>query len=356
MVISGTGAVTNASWGSYKKYITELEIENGITSICAEAFIRCTAIEKMTIADSVTTLGLNAFNGCTGLREVTMPCDVGITVKTGYSDFPSSFTGCINVRTIHYTYGRTGVMPNRTDTNYNNATSRKFTLEYNSRNNLQKVTFDEGITHIGDYTFYGCPSLIEAVIPSTVDSFGNYAFSYCKSLQNINWPEDIVFLGAGAFENCGSFTQIDLPTTLTTIRENTFLGCTGLTSLEIPDSVTSLGLNAFNGCTGLREVTMPCDVGITVQTGYSEFPSSFTGCINVRSIRYTYGRTGVMPNRTDTNYNYPASRKFTLEYKSRNNLQKVTFDEGITHIGDYAFCGCTCSRREAGVCCCYEAH
>ena len=340
MIISGNGAVTSKGWGEYMNYITVLEVDNGITSICENAFSGATNLRKLVLADSVATLGLNAFKGCNGLVDVTMPCDLTITTKWADTSHESSFTGCTGVRNIHYTVGRTGIMPNRLDTSYYDAEHHEFTLEWKCRGSLQTIIFDEGITHIADYAFISCTNLTEAQIPSTVDSFGHYCFSGCKSLKNIQWPEEIVFLGNGAFRSCETFTAIDLPDTVTTIPENAFSGCTSLTALEIPNSVTTLGLNAFKGCTGLKEVTMPCDLTITTKWADTSYESSFTGCTGVRKIHYTVGCSGIMPNRLDTSYYDAEHHEFTLEWKCRGSLQTVIFDEGITHIADYAFFDC----------------
>jgi hypothetical protein len=86
------------------------------------------------------------------------------------------------VTTIHFTFGQTGVMPNR-------VTSSGFTtycwnsLESRSCGSIQTITFAEGITHIGDYLFYGgtAKSLKEVKLPSTLESIGISAFDGCGS-------------------------------------------------------------------------------------------------------------------------------------------------------------------------------
>ena len=122
-----------------------------------------------------------------------------------------------------------------------------------------------------------------------------------------------------------------------------FNGCTSLKKLILEDCVLSIGDNAFAQCSGLTEVKLPVDVDIfkycRLSNGYS-YRFAFNGCTNVTKIHYTPGQTGVMPDKTTTQgrTNYWTN---SLEYACRENLTTVILDEGITHIGDYAFYVCT---------------
>ncbi|MDE5843725.1 MAG: leucine-rich repeat domain-containing protein [Muribaculaceae bacterium] len=51
---------------------------------------------------------------------------------------------------------------------------------------LAEVSVPEGVTAIGDYTFYGCRNLKKITLPKTLLSIGRAAFASCPALESIN--------------------------------------------------------------------------------------------------------------------------------------------------------------------------
>ena len=80
MTISGTGAMMD--FYSQPPYfntiddITNLIIENGITSIGSEAFDYCHNLASVSISNTVTSIGDGAFGDCSSLKSVTIPSSV----------------------------------------------------------------------------------------------------------------------------------------------------------------------------------------------------------------------------------------------------------------------------------------
>lgn len=70
--ISGLGGLMNSAAGLYlnNEPITNLVIQDGVTSIGNYAFYRCTGLTSITIPDSVTSIGGSAFYGCTSLKII----------------------------------------------------------------------------------------------------------------------------------------------------------------------------------------------------------------------------------------------------------------------------------------------
>lgn len=68
--IYGTGQVTSAPWILDKDKITTVTIEEGITSICENAFQNYTKLATVTFLESVINVGAGAFGGCAGLKTV----------------------------------------------------------------------------------------------------------------------------------------------------------------------------------------------------------------------------------------------------------------------------------------------
>ena len=79
LTISGNGQMANYSYISllpWSTSITEVIIEEGVTSIGSYAFYKCTGLTSVTIPDSVTSIGDYAFYYCTGLTSINIPYSV----------------------------------------------------------------------------------------------------------------------------------------------------------------------------------------------------------------------------------------------------------------------------------------
>ncbi len=333
MVVSGKGDMyfTEDSdfWDDYKDKITSLEVEEGVTSISSGAFSGCSNLETVVLPDTLTSIGSDAFRNCTKLHSVKLPVDA-----TTINAFP----GCTNVKAIHYTYGSTGIMVDRTTASgstgiYGYLNMEKM-LEYQCRNSLETVVYEDEITQISNFAAYEASKLYSVYLPECLELIGANAFAGCTSLSTLELPEELTQLGNGAFYGCTGLTKLSFPETLTTIGSSAFAGCTGLASLTIPETVTSVGSEAFGYCTGLTHITWPVDMS----THYV-----FMGCTNVTSIRYTYGNTGIMAERYtasgSTGIYGHMNQERMLEYICRDSLKSVVFDDDITTISQLAFEG-----------------
>jgi hypothetical protein len=156
--------------------IENVKIPPKMTTIPSYCFDSCKGLTSLVIPDTVTRIYGLAFNNCTGLKSVTIPCDLS-TIGT-YGDENSyypCFGGCTNIKNIHYTYGRTGKM--RDKTNYELDKS----IENESCLSLTTVSFDDNITHIGDNAFRNNTALSNVNLPSKINSIGTYAFNDCSA-------------------------------------------------------------------------------------------------------------------------------------------------------------------------------
>lgn len=303
--------------------LTQINLPEALQTIGAYAFEYCTGLTELVIPDQIgQSIGDGAFQGCSGLKKVTVPVDYAVAVNCCFAD-------CSNVEQIHYTPGTTGIMTNRNTSGIRYSYYYYNTLEYLSRNSLKSISFDEGVTHIGNYAFYGSSALSYAELPSTLQSIGNYAFKN-TGLAQVELPEGLQSIGEYTFSG-SALTEIWFPESLQTIGAHAFEYNTGLTELVIPDHIgQNIGDGAFYYCTGLKKVTVPVDYVVAKD-------SCFGACDNVEQIHYTPGATGVMPDRNKNSTSYPYYCYSTLEGRSRVSLKEISFDEGITHIGAYAF-------------------
>ena len=166
LTISGTGAMASwnwkgSPWYANKDKIESVVIEDGVTSIGANAFDGCSGLTSITIPSSVTSIGEHAFYGCSGLTSITIPSSV--TSIGAYA-----FYGC----------------------------------------SVTSITIPSSVTSIGAGAFYRCSGLTSITIPSSVTSIGEYTFYGCSGLTSITIPNSVTSIGTSAFSGCSGLTRV----------------------------------------------------------------------------------------------------------------------------------------------------
>ena len=252
---------------------------------------------------------------------------------------------------------------------------------------IRKIVIKEGVTGIGDFTFYGCEALEEVVLPDGLKRIGEVAFGYCTKLIDIfipesvtdieelafyktaaylderNWSDNVFYLGdrlikadaesvggaysvrkgtthieKSAFSGCSSLSEIVIPDSVTSIGRDVFCGCSNLTNVTLPNSVTSIGRDVFYGCSNLTNVTLPnsvTDIGVRAFSGCTAL-SDITIPNSVTDIGDSafYGCTALsditIPNSV-TDIGYSAFYGCTA-------LSDISLPNSVTDIGAYAFC------------------
>ena len=196
LTISGTGAMatytgvspdgtqgTPAPWYSDRGSITEIVIQEGVTSIGSWAFNNCTNVTNVSLPDSLAAIGEAAFFGCSGLTEVTIP---------------SSITELGNLN-FAYCTGLTSIsLPDSLQVIGDNA--------FLGCTRLRSIAIPESVSYIGGGSFQGCTGLASVNIPSSVASIGMYAFFDCTALKAVTIPDTVMFIGDWAFGFYGEAT------------------------------------------------------------------------------------------------------------------------------------------------------
>ena len=188
----GRCLIVDGVLNSFAPYgLTEYSIPEGVTSIGEIAFQGCSSLESISIPDSVTSIRDYAFRGCSSLESITLPDSV---TSIGYS----AFYGCSSLASITIPEGVTSIG----DEAFSGCTSlAEFEGKFASEDGrcliidgvlnsfapygLTEYAIPKGVTSIGDYAFYGCPSLASLTIGSGVTSIGFCAFDGCSSLAEV---------------------------------------------------------------------------------------------------------------------------------------------------------------------------
>ncbi len=204
--------------------LRSVELPEGIRTIGTSAFEGCEALEVLLLPHTVEGIGQDAFVRTTALKEFSIPvelCDENLLWVRSIGP----------VEKLHYLFGSTGVMPDRSQNLLNNRA-----LEQSLTDSLREVDFEEGITRIGDYALtcwgsYGVGSasgsLQKVTLPSTLKSIGVSAFNGRTDLREIVLPEGLEELGDACFKSTG-LTEIMIPSTVRTIGRECFYYCRSL--------------------------------------------------------------------------------------------------------------------------------
>lgn len=229
------------------------------------------------------------------------------------------------------------------------------------RGDVKSVVFQDGVTSVGKYAFFRCPSLsnvslvdsiesigdyafsksglTDIVIPQNVENIGISAFSYCTSLKSVKTCGDLWAVGFNCFSDCTTLVDVTFGGYVRSVGDNLFARCTSLRSIVLPSNISSMW-GMFQGCTSLTSVTLP--EGITEISAYA-----FQGCKALQSIKLPdsviYIRERAFSECTNLrDIIFPESLKGigTYTFYKCQSLISVAFGEQLFSIGEYAFANC----------------
>ncbi len=400
LTISGTGNMYNYSSTSSSRFgnITEVIIEEGVTSIGNYVFQNCSSLTTVTIPNSVTSIGEVAFHRCTSLTKVTIPNSVtsignyafdncssliSVTIPNSVTSIGvGAFTYCTSLTTVTIGNSVTSigdgaflVCSGLTTVTIGNSVTSIGNSAFEGCPGLNTVTIPNSVTSIGENAFYfveninysgsaaGKPwgaltvnGIIDGdlvysdntktkltayigkggnvVIPNSVTSIGGYAFYYCSGLTTVTIPNSVTSIGNSAFRGCSSLPSITIPNSVTSIGSSAFYGCSGLTTVTIGNSVTSIGNSAFEGCPGLNTVTIPNSV---TSIGYN----AFSGCSGLTKAEFASIESlcGITYGSSTANPLYYAKHLYVTIYE--NEVTDLIIPTSVTSIGRVAFVGCS---------------
>jgi len=331
LIISGEGEMydylflSDIPWFTYKTYITEVIITEGVTTIGKQTFYYCPFLVSLTIPESVTSIGDYAFYDCRSLTSATIPNGVTFIGDGAFSDcrslpsvaIPNSvtsignhaFENCFCIKSVHI------------------SSSVRFIGDFAFSNCwvLSSVTVEWTVPlDISDEVFLGNHSRrVQLIVPkgvendyavapgwksfdvegSTVlpsgscgvnltweyDNNGTLTISgtgditnypsdfapwqkFCYEIHTLSLPEGLTSIGNYAFSRFQSLSYITIPEGVVTIGIGAFSNCSGLIFLSIPSSVTTIGAGAFEFCYNLTTVivnwTVPLNISDNVFYGF----------------------------------------------------------------------------------------
>lgn len=293
--------------------LTEITFPASVTAIPESVCTGCQSLEKVTLPESITSIGAYAFYGCPSLKEITIPsATTTIGEKAiGYGRWGSkvsgfTITGCANSEPIlsyakahGFDYNPVGYITSGT-------CGENATWEYNEE---EKTLYINGSGAMADYdaddfVAYNLIPYENVVIAPEITRIGSYAF-YNAAAMDFNLSENVAEIGEKAI---GYYDNEGAPA----LREGTSItGYDGLAPMvyAAENNITFNSLGEFIVTEGKlgEDITWVYDVDTKVLT--------------VSGIGETY------------DYTFESLPEFA-DY----DIESITVSDGITVLGDYAFC------------------
>ena len=364
-------ASTLPGWSAtYGSKVTEIIVDDTVTTIGNHLFYGHSALEKVTFGSGLTRIGDYAFANCTAFEAQDAEWNCPVTefgsfafancsikkagvpatiTKLGSGVFSGNPVEQISYRATAAAAHTADVVPfsgladsvDTTITIADSVTSIPAFMFYKAE--VEKINIGTGVASIGEAAFSGSKTA-EVAIPNgnaayRVNADGNlYTADNLTIVAYLGNHQDAAYtlatgvntIAAGAFYGHPFLERMTFDATVINIGKEAFFACDKLESIAVNDFMDEASFLAEvtvgENWSGSAEVIfsgLSWDIGITkgamTATLYSDGRLAITG-------------SGLMKNW--------ASASAVDWYSKRNTITKVTFDGDIQSIGAYAFSGC----------------
>ena len=209
------------------KLITEVNIQENITSIGIKAFDRCYYIEEFVYNTSITSEHFNSIK----ISYYETPLTT-VIIGENVTELPAYF--------MANSSGIKEIIFNCTNPTVGNET-------FNNCNNLVEVTFNNEFINIGQRMFKSCKNLTTINTEYVFNMIGYQAFADCVSLEDITPLLDVNYIYDNAFSNCGTYTNINLDlTNVKYIAKGAFSSFRPTIDVLTIDSIVDKGFKSSN--------------------------------------------------------------------------------------------------------------
>ena len=239
LTISGSGknltcGLDAIPWAACQADIKTVSLPEGLTSIGAYAFFRCTALKQIAFPASLETIGKwafsecpleelrfpeglfhidqFAFNRCTELKEVFLPATLIAIGKEAFSVCTSLNAFHVAAGNAAYSSDASGVLFDKEQTSL---------MQYPC-NRAGAYVIPDGVDLVFPNAFWHCPKLTELTFPASLAVIDDSAFTGSTALEKVTFSEGLISVGSRAFEECPKLTEVALPKSLEEIGAYAF--------------------------------------------------------------------------------------------------------------------------------------
>lgn len=212
---------------------------------------------------------------------------------------------------------------------------------------IDHIVISEGVSAIGDYSFFSISSLRTITLPSTIKRVGQAAVRYDSGVTRklyipdlskwleIDFEAPLAYDGhLRLFVNGTAVNDLVIPEGTAEINSYAFASFDSFNSVKLPSSLVSIGKDAFMGCAVYKVYTPSVEAWLNI-----EFESLYS---NMLSTNGTGQPTDFYINgsKADT-VNIPSGITQIKSYAFANSyITKVVMPDTVSKIGDSAFLNC----------------
>lgn len=100
---------------------------------------------------------------------------------------------------------------------------QKYAPWYKYQENIYSVKIENGITHLGNLSFYNLYQLTSVEIPNSVTDLGEWTFYNAQQLKEVKLPNNLEKIKKSVFSFCGSLETVEIPEGVKSIGYSVFL-------------------------------------------------------------------------------------------------------------------------------------
>ena len=245
-----------------------------------------------------------------------------------------------NISQLAHTYSSDGTFTVQVNDNISNIalstnTSAWYDTTSQNRYTVKKLTaLGANITAIPSAAFMYCSAMTDALLPSNASfkTIPQNCFAYCTTLKPVTIPSTVTTITYRAFQyiDGSQFTAVTIPSSVTSIGDYAFYNCNYLHSVtfESSSNTLTLGTYAFAYCFNKTAAVGTIDLSPRKITSIPNY--CFYYCQYLKGITWPQGVTSI------------GGYAFRYCFRYSSSAGTVEIPEGVTSIsGTYAFANCS---------------
>ena len=279
---------SNLFTSDFKSSVTYNGVTYAVVGIGANAFYKCTLNEQaiLQLPEGIVFIDKGAFS-YTEVGSLKMPTTLQFIAETAFNN--NRLAGMTVLAGNPYFSHLASTQGNVTYTMLTNKEKTKVIAAPGAKPTqfsdggttyLTAITIPDQITEIGDYAFYGNPTLKTVNFHAGITRIGMGAFSDTQ-LTRVNIPNPDCEIGNSCFSN-SQVSSVTLPQGMKRLGRHVFFYCTNLTNLTLPEGMEEIGMMCFGSC-GLTSVNLPNTMVKLDTCSLQDNP--FTS-INLKNVKY----------------------------------------------------------------------
>ena len=284
---SGAG-YSNLVSADFKSSVTYDGVTYDVVGIGANAFYRCKLNDQaiLQLPEGIIFIDEGAFS-YTEVGSLKMPTTLQLIAETAFAN--NKLAGMTVLAGNPYFAHLASTQGNVTYTMLTNKEKTKIIAapgakptQFSSGGTtyLTSISIPDQITEIGDYAFYGNPTLKTVNFHAGITRIGAGAF-HETLLTRVNIPNPDCEIGNSCFSS-SQVSSVTLPQGMKKLGRHVFFYCTNLTSITLPEGMEEIGMMCFGSC-ALTSVNLPSTMVKLDSCSLQDTP--FTS-INLKNVKY----------------------------------------------------------------------